>query len=538
MTATRSRVGDGVAGAALLVAAVTVLSRAAGFGRTLGFSYGVGKTCLGSAYTTANTVPNVLFEVVAGGALAGVVVPLLARAFRDGDRAHVDDVCSALVTWTLAVLVPLAAVAALAGPVVAKALAGSGGGSAGCTAGVLSDAVARMVLVFAPQIPLYGLAVVSAGILQSQQRFFAAAFAPLVSSVVVVSAYVWFGALFDARSWPRADLPGKTEAVLTVGTTAGVLALALTTLVPMLASGVRLRPTFRFPPGVAVRARSLALAGLAALLAQQLLTVVVVVVANARLRDGGLVVYTFAWTLYLLPYAVLAVPLATSAFPALARHAEHDERDAYAAVAARTTRAVVLAAALGAGLLAGTARPLSQLLDAPGDAPAVLVSRALVTFAPGLLGYALVAHLGRALYALHAGRAAATATVAGWLTAAVLDVVLGTTLPSGWVVAGFGAANSVGMTVAGVLLLRALRARAGSASTSSLGPTLTTGLAAALTCACAAGALSALLAPQGRLTGLLAGLVAAGGGAAAYGACAALLDRAGLRELARGLRAR
>ncbi len=85
----------GVAGAAAMIAVVTAFARAAGFGRTVAFSQTVGDNCLGTAYVTANQLPTVLFEIVIGGALAGMVVPVLAAAAARGDRDQVYATASA-----------------------------------------------------------------------------------------------------------------------------------------------------------------------------------------------------------------------------------------------------------------------------------------------------------------------------------------------------------------------------------------------------------------------------------------------------------
>src|SRR5690606_35916111 len=85
----------------------TVASRVVGFGRTVVFARTVGPTCLGDTYVTANTVPNILFEVVAGGALASLAVPVLAGAVARGDRQQASRTASALLTWTLLLLIPL-----------------------------------------------------------------------------------------------------------------------------------------------------------------------------------------------------------------------------------------------------------------------------------------------------------------------------------------------------------------------------------------------------------------------------------------------
>ena len=119
-----TKVGQGVAGAALLIGVVTIVARIVGFGRYLVQSETVGNLCLSTAYNTANYVPNIVFELVAGGALAGMVVPVLASAASRADsdpeaRAEVGRTTSALLTWVMLALVPLTLlIIAFAGPIV------------------------------------------------------------------------------------------------------------------------------------------------------------------------------------------------------------------------------------------------------------------------------------------------------------------------------------------------------------------------------------------------------------------------------------
>src|SRR5262249_9150155 len=82
----------GLAGAAVLIGLLTILARVAGFGRTVVFSATVHKSCLSDAYFTANQIPNIIFEIVAGGALAGMVVPVLAGPAEQGDRGRVEQI--------------------------------------------------------------------------------------------------------------------------------------------------------------------------------------------------------------------------------------------------------------------------------------------------------------------------------------------------------------------------------------------------------------------------------------------------------------
>jgi len=97
---------QGVAGAAVLISVLTVVSRVAGFGRTLVLTNTV-PGCVGGIYTAANTVPNIVFEVVAGGALASMVVPVLAGAAERNDADEAGRTASALVSWALLVAVPV-----------------------------------------------------------------------------------------------------------------------------------------------------------------------------------------------------------------------------------------------------------------------------------------------------------------------------------------------------------------------------------------------------------------------------------------------
>jgi putative peptidoglycan lipid II flippase len=173
-----------VVGAAAGIAVVTVASRVVGFGRIGVLSRTLGTSCVGDTYAAANAIPNVVFEVVAGGALASVVVPVLAGAVAAGDRETAGRTASALLTWTVAVLTPVALLGILLSPYLLRALVGS---SPECGRPML-DVGGRMLVVFLPQVVLYGVGIVVAGVLQAHRRFQGPALAPLLSSQVVITA--------------------------------------------------------------------------------------------------------------------------------------------------------------------------------------------------------------------------------------------------------------------------------------------------------------------------------------------------------------
>src|SRR5215475_13289616 len=119
LTLDAAAIGRGAA----VIAGLTVLSRILGLVRTLVFSQTVGATCLGTAYVTANQVPNLVYELVLGGALTSAMVPVLARSAElagtdPAQRARVSQIASALLTWSVIILLPLTLVVAVAaGPI-------------------------------------------------------------------------------------------------------------------------------------------------------------------------------------------------------------------------------------------------------------------------------------------------------------------------------------------------------------------------------------------------------------------------------------
>jgi putative peptidoglycan lipid II flippase len=484
---TRTRALTGLAGAAALVAGITVASRVAGFARWFVQSYSVGATSTGSVYNTANLVPNVLFEIVAGGALASVVVPLLAGPLARGLRTDVDRIASALLTWALAALVPTAVlVAVFARPIVSR-LMGSPVDQDLARAQV--NLGAHLLGVFAPQLVLYGIGIVLSGVLQAQRRFAWPALMPMVSSLVVMGAYLMFRHLADSAQADPAALSSSAIAWLGWGTTAGVAAMSLPLLVPVYRSGVRLRPTWHFPAGVAGRAARLAMAGVGALLAQQVAVVAVLRLSNGTGGPGTISTFMYAQAVYVLPYAVLAVPLATVAFPRLAEHAATGDGERYRRLVSLSTRSVIAVCALGTAVLVAAAPSVAAAFTAIDVGDIRGMAAALGWLAPGLIGYGLLLQSSRVLYALERGRSAVAAAAVGWLAVTLASILAVRALsgpapdPPGTLL-GLAIGNTVGMTLGGAAMLISVRRATGSGGSA--------GLARNLIAAVAAGGLGAI----------------------------------------------
>jgi len=502
------RAAPGVFAAAGLIAVVTLAARVFGFGRWLVFSRSVGTTCVGSVYQAANQLPNVVFEVAAGGALAAVVVPIIAGQLARQDQAGATQTVSAMLTWALTVLVPLSALTAAAAGPLSKILADS----QRCSGS--TDLMASMLVVFAPQIALYGVGIVLAGALQAHRRFLAAALAPLLSSVVVVGAYVLYALLAQGRGNDLSRLPARASAVLAAGTTLGVVALSLPLLIPVHRAGIRLSARWTFPDGVARRAGALAAAGLLALAAQQVAVLVTLWVSQHRGGTGTLNVYTYVQAVYLLPYAVLAVPVATSAFPAMAMGlgqamttgGDQGSLGSAQATLSAAARAIVVATCAGGAVLFAVASPMGAFfgaLDAGRHSPAgrealAALPAALSAFAPGLVGFGLAALLTRALYVQGRPAVAGGVVAIGWLIAALVPLV---TLPTDAgprkTLQSLGLASSLGMTVAAVGLFVAVRRAWGPQASAGLGRSAVVAAGSGALAATAGRALAGVLHPDG-----------------------------------------
>ena len=516
--------------AALLIGAITMVARVIGFGRSLVFAHTVGTSCIGTAYTTANMVPNIIYDIVAGGALTAVVVPVLAGSV---DRAFVRQTSSALLTWTVLLLVPAGLVVALVAEPLVSVLLGS---AAGCARASMVTVASHMLMVFAPQILLYGLAVVLYGILQAHRRFAAPALAPVLSSLVVIGTYAWFGAVGGRYGGDLAALPTFAWVILAVGTTAGVLALVVTPLLPVARLRLRLRPTLRFPAGVGTRVRSLAVAGIATLIAQDAATVVVIVLANARGGgNGALVLYSYAWAVFFLPYAVLAVPIATSAFPSLSASATDGDLAGFDDVCASSSRAVLVASWLGVAGMAGVCVPLARVFESHANqvAGAHQLAVAFALFAPALVGYGLIASLSRVLYAYGRNRAAAFAVSGGWVLVIVADLLIVPFIRSSWVVPALGVGTSIGLTCGGVALLVLVRRYRGGAALRGCARACLAGLAGAAGGTCAGLAASGAVHMHGYLGNAALTLLCAVAVVVVFGAIVLALDGGDLRAVLR-----
>jgi peptidoglycan biosynthesis protein MviN/MurJ (putative lipid II flippase) len=265
------------------------------------------------------------------------------------------------------------------------------------------------------------------------------------------------------------------------------------------------------------------------------------------------VIYGFAWAVFVVPYAVLAVPIATSAFPELSTRDADADADAAAGAgdggfnltAAASTRAVMVASWLGAAVLIGAREPIARVFEPGSAAAAAVLALAVAAFAPGLIGYGLSANLSRVLYARHRNRAPALAIAGGWLLVIVADATIVAFVPAYRVVPVLGLGTTFGLTVSGIALLVLVRRECGPAALRRVPRAFLAGLAGCAAGALAGSAVSAVI--SGAVPALPAGGFLANVGlsvlvvvvvTAVFGAVVLRLDGGDLRTALSSLRAR
>lgn len=435
---------------------LTLLARVVGFLRVWVQNGALGDTLTGVAFSTSNTVPNILFEVVAGGALAGTVIPLVAGFLAQHLRDAMERTIGALVTWVSVIGCVLAAIVVVCAEPITSFLLG-----ADTSAGTHAVAVA-LLRMFAIQIPLYGISVICSGVLQAHKRFVLPALTPLLSSLVVIGTFAGFAHMAGGLQNSPELLSAQSIALLGWGTTCGVVALSLPQLWAC-SRLVPLRPHLHFPQGVAKKVAGLMSAGLGGLLAQQLQILAIMLVANTSSgASGAYPIYQFANSVYMLPYAVFAVPIATVTFPRLSAAASVGKRDEFNVIASHSTRLISEVALVAAALLVALASPATVVFAVlrPVDGFEI----ALLSLAPGIFGYCLVYHCSRVFFAMQASKRAAFASSLAWLCGVASLLI--------WALVGIdgrrealvaiGISHSVGMCVAALVLIALLYRELGS----------------------------------------------------------------------------
>jgi putative peptidoglycan lipid II flippase len=512
----------------------TTLSRLTGLGRVvaMAFALGVAESRLGDAYNLANTLPLVIYELVLGGVLTSVFIPVLVEELRTKAPREAWQSVSTLVSVSLAVLIVLSALTVAVAPWIIDGLTLRASGAQAPEQRELATLLLRLL---APTVALLGFTAIAGGLLNAHGRFGVPQFAPVLNNLVVIGTFLGFAWITSGT--PTAEsVAGSTgeKLLLGLGTTAGVAAMAAVYW-----------PFLRRLPGrlsVRIDLRHPALRKLARLSAWTLAYVITNVIGFAVSFylagdvQGGVTAYVTAFAFFQLPIGIAAVSIVTALVPKLSAHYVDSDAAAFRERFAGGLRitALLLVPATAAYLV--LADPLIQILLQHGvvsEGSVELVSSVLRLFAVGLLPFSVYQLLMRAFYSRQDSRTPALVNV----VENAVTVALGFALFALIEVKGLALAHSLGYVAGCAVAWRLLSRRLGGLRGLGLASELAKVVVAS---AGAAGAMLALraaaagLVDPGDARALVQLLIGGGSGLAVFIALARLLrvrDLASFRRL-------
>jgi len=448
--------GAGLGGSARRMAVGTLASRATGFLRTAVVAAVLGVASVADAFNLANTAPNIVYELLLGGVLTSVVVPLLVRAAKeDGDdgRAY----ASRLLTLVVLALGGASVLLVVAAPLVVDLYGDQ-----------LSPGARDLAVVFArfllPQVLFYGAGAVMGAYLNTRGRFGPPMWAPVLNNLVVIAT----GVVFALMPGPDGPEPGTiTDAqitVLGVGVTLGIVAQTVALVPALRATGFRFRPRLDLRGSGLGHAARLARWVFLYVLASQAAYLVVVRLATGagKLSEGrGYSAYVYAFTLWQLPHAIVAVSVITALLPRMSRAAADGRTADLRASLERGLRLTVSVLVPAAVAFVVLGREMATVVFARVNISveqAQFIGLLLAVFAVGLVPFSAYQLQLRSFYAMQDTRTPTLVNLAVNATLVVVDLVLYAVLPDDLKVVGLAAGHATSF-LAGLLLCSSVLSR-------------------------------------------------------------------------------
>jgi putative peptidoglycan lipid II flippase len=408
-----------------VMAAGTTISRLSGFLRAALLSYALGKSVHADIFNVANSLPNMLYILLAGGVFNAVLVPQLVRSLRnDPDRG--DAYTSRVVTVAALFLVAVTVLLVVAAPLIVDLVAPSYDGA-------VRDSAIAFTRFCLPQVFFYGMFVLVGQILNARGSFGPMMWAPIANNVIAVAVVLVYIVGYGQAEGAEVNGPYSSgqELLLGLGSTLGI-AVQLFILVPYLR-----RCGFIYRPRLDLRG-----SGLGHTLRLGIWTVLFVIVNQVayvvvqRLATGGaagspdgtgFTVYSFSFLVVMVPHSIVTVSLATAMLPRLSAHAAAGDRQALAGSLSSTLRAALVVIVPFVALLPVIAPDLARVVFAHGAAAEGGVDAYVPTlslFGLGILFFTFHYLVLRGFYALEQNRAVFFVQCGVAATNIVLAVVL------------------------------------------------------------------------------------------------------------------
>ena len=302
--------------ASSVMAVGTIASRVTGLIRNLMLAALLGTAILGDTYNVANTMPNILYNLLIGGALTAVFVPQIVRSLRDAD--HGSAFISRLFTVTVTFLFALTALGILLAPQLVNIYAPEYAGSKEF------DVTVTLMRYCLPQIFFLGLFALLGQIANAKNRFGPMMWAPVVNNLMAIGLFYFL--LVSRDDISLANISSQDLLWLGLGTTAGYLAQAFILFPVVIKSGVRL--SLRFDWANSQITKSFKLAGWSfayAMISQLSYLVTINIATSAAVKsaaDGittgvGYTPYANAYLILILPHSIITVSIVTALLPKL-----------------------------------------------------------------------------------------------------------------------------------------------------------------------------------------------------------------------------
>lgn len=485
------------------MSSATAISRVTGFVRMWATALALGATGLMSAYSVANNIPNMIYELAAGGIIASLFVPTFVElATNEGDERAAQ-----FASHLLALVVLVLGIVAVVGTIWPQPFIWTQTFRPSPAQAAIQSVGSVFFRFFAIQVVIYGAGMVVQALLNAKRQYLWPSLGPIFNNVVVVITMLVYAAMFKSN-------PTGAFVVLAVGTTLGVVAMFAVQIPSLLREGVRLRLHIDWSDP-ALRRMGLLSIPTVIYVATNLVGVSFRNSSAFAVSPKGPSILMYAWTFYQLPYGILAVSVATAVFTELADKAGRQEMEGFKAHFVQGFRATGVLILPLAALLFALAKPLVSLyrvgrFTAADVAPVVGVLR---WWAVGLLFFATTMFLLRTFYSLQDTKTPMLVNLALTVVQIGLYVALSTGVGSwhGIGLNGLPIADSVFFLLMTIALAWILRGRIGTFDLRGMLGAFALMAVASLVGAGAAWAVAQLMAPiVGGVLGSLGQVVAGG----------------------------
>ncbi len=373
-------VGGSLARAGLIVSSAFLVSRVLGYIRVIVIANAFPSSEL-DAFFAAFRIPDLIFQLVAAGALSSALIPVVSELFTSNERLRAWRVVSTVINLMLVGLLVLAAGLFILAPVVVPII------TPGFAGAKLAETIELTRIMLLSPIFL-AMGAVATSVLNAGGRFAASAIAPVVYNLAIIGGALILG--------PSLGVQGLALSVV-----AGSLGHLLVQVRPLMGMGFRYDARIESKDPEARKALLL-MAPRALGLGVTQFTFIVVTALASLLGNGAVSDFNFAFALLQIPLGIIGVPLGIVVLPTLSRDAAVGNEASFASLLTRALRLLIYVMVPIAVLTAVVRQPVVDALFGGGSIrqPDLdLIAVTLVAFSVGLTAHALIAVLARAFYA-------------------------------------------------------------------------------------------------------------------------------------------